>query len=86
MNNEVIIKGQAKYKSSEEKTTGGKKKNVRVQMARTKREAELEEKLTELTGEYERLRKDMVSTHRELVELGPWAVCFITQDDKLGCL
>lgn len=85
MNNEVIIKGQAKYKS-EEKTTGGKKKNARVQMAKTKREAELEEKLTELTGEYERLRKDMVSTHRELVESMPWAVCFITQDDKLWCL
>ena len=55
-------------------------------MAKTKREAELEEKLTELTGEYERLRKDMVSTHCELVESMPWAVCFITQDDKLWCL
>ena len=47
-------------------------------MARTKREAELEEKLTELTGEFERLRKDMVSTHRDTDEFIPWTACFTT--------
>ena len=33
-------------------------------MARSKRESELEEKLAKLTGDYERMRTDMVSTHR----------------------
>ena len=32
-------------------------------MARSKRESELEEKLAKLTGDYERMRTDMVSTH-----------------------
>ena len=31
-------------------------------MARSKRESELEEKLVKLTGDYERMRTDMVST------------------------
>ena len=77
MSNWVIIKGKAKYKTPEEKIIGEKKKNDPVQMARTKHEAELEEKLTELTGEFERLRKDMVSTHFDLDEL-----VFITQDAR----
>ena len=73
-----IIKGKANNKTSEEKIIGEKKKNDPVQMARTEREAELEEKLTELTGEFERLRKDMVSTNRDTDELVQWTGCFIT--------
>ena len=34
-------------------------------MARSKREAELEEKLARLTGEFEKLRTDMVSTRSD---------------------
>ena len=54
-----------------EKPRVGKKKNDRVQMARSKRESELEEKLAMLTGEYERLRTDMVSTNMGAMGLIP---------------
>ena len=40
-------------------------------MARFERESELEEKLAKLTGEYERLRTDMVSTNMGAMGLIP---------------
>ena len=40
-----IIKGKANYKTPEEKIIGEKRKNDPVKMARTKREAELEEQI-----------------------------------------
>ena len=57
------------------KRTEVTKKNARVRMTRSKQEAELEEKLTKLTEEYERLRENMVSREHAMLHLSLIAIC-----------